>query len=77
MRAVAGLPLGPTTLTVPSAAMVNVVGRPSGTPTLTGGPGVTIHDYGKSCRAGRKLGHVTTVADDVTAALTSARTAVG
>ncbi len=77
LRAVAGLPLGPTTLTVPSAAMVNVVGGPSGTPTLTGGRGVTIHDYGKSYRAGRKLGHVTAVADDVTAALTSARTAVG
>jgi 5-(carboxyamino)imidazole ribonucleotide synthase len=65
LRAVAGLPLGPTHLTAEDVAMVNVLGTAS-----TGDPrerlsdalsvdGVHVHLYGKQPRPGRKIGHVT------------------
>lgn len=62
LRAVAGLPLGETEVTRYSA-MINLVGR---IPELTGlerDPDTHIHIYGKSAVPGRKLGHVTLVAD--------------
>jgi len=34
--------------------------------TVLAVPGAHLHDYGKSARTGRKLGHVTVVGDDDT-----------
>jgi len=60
LRAILNLPLGSTASTG-HAGMVNLIGEiPDATRTL--GIGV-LHDYGKAPRAGRKLGHVTVVAD--------------
>jgi 5-(carboxyamino)imidazole ribonucleotide synthase len=67
LRAVAGLPLGPATMTAPHAAMLNLVGTPGNTAALAGRPGVTVHLYGKTPRPGRKLGHVTVTADSAEA----------
>jgi len=77
LRAVTGQALGATDQVVPAAAMVNVVG-PSG-------PGVeasrrlprdaSVHLYRKVPRPGRKLGHVTAVADTLDAALARAQNA--
>ncbi|MFW6289079.1 MAG: 5-(carboxyamino)imidazole ribonucleotide synthase [Spirochaetota bacterium] len=70
LRAITGLPLGPTTLRSP-AVMVNVLGAPraNGRPRLDGlaqllaHPGVHLHWYGKTeVRPYRKMGHVTIVA---------------
>jgi 5-(carboxyamino)imidazole ribonucleotide synthase len=63
LRAICDLPLGPTT---PSAysAMVNLIGRMPAEGSLPDDPGVHVHAYGKHERPGRKLGHVTIVADD-------------
>ena len=67
LRAVAGLPLGSTDLIVEAAAMVNVLGAPSGTmeDTIASSnlamqmPRAVVHWYGKQgCRAGRKMGHI-------------------
>jgi 5-(carboxyamino)imidazole ribonucleotide synthase len=63
VRAVAGLPLGSTALQGESA-MVNLVGE---IPDLSGvedEPGIHVHVYGKSAAPGRKIGHVTIVAED-------------
>jgi 5-(carboxyamino)imidazole ribonucleotide synthase len=66
LRAVAGLPLGPTTM-AGHAAMVNLVGTIPDLAPLANEPGISVHDYGKRPRAGRKLGHVTVVADSPSA----------
>ena len=64
MRAVAGLPLGPPDRVVPAAAMVNVVGRVRGEiADQAFSAGVSVHLYGKTPRPGRKLGHVTAIAE--------------
>ncbi|KAH0828147.1 hypothetical protein J3R83DRAFT_3838 [Lanmaoa asiatica] len=71
LRAILGLPLGSTALKVPSAVMLNIIaGSTSMNPiqaftnTALTIPGYTIHLYGKSeCRPGRKMGHITLVAD--------------
>ncbi len=58
VRAVLGWPLGSTTLRAPSV-MLNFVGAlPEATPVLSQ-PGAHWHDYGKSPRVGRKVGHTT------------------
>jgi 5-(carboxyamino)imidazole ribonucleotide synthase len=70
IRAVTGLPLGPTTMKVPAAVMVNILGERDG-PTEVRGveeaeaiPGVTVHLYGKSpTKIDRKMGHITSVGD--------------
>jgi 5-(carboxyamino)imidazole ribonucleotide synthase len=66
LRAVSGQSLGETKPTQPSAVMVNVIGaeRPSSLQSALDLPGAFVHDYGKSWRPGRKLGHVTVVGDD-------------
>jgi 5-(carboxyamino)imidazole ribonucleotide synthase len=66
LRAVSGQPLGDTSPTQANAVMVNLVGgeKPS---SLTGAQGVAgafVHDYNKSWRPGRKLGHVTALGGD-------------
>ena len=60
LRAILNLPLG-STASKGHAGMVNLIGEISGA-TRALGVGV-LHDYGKTPRPGRKLGHVTVVAD--------------
>jgi 5-(carboxyamino)imidazole ribonucleotide synthase len=70
LLAVSGRDLGSTDPTVASAVMVNVVGAeaPGSIERAVAVQGAHVHDYGKSWRAGRKLGHVTVVGDDAAAA---------
>mmetsp|Transcript_8802 Transcript_8802/g.16065 ORF Transcript_8802/g.16065 Transcript_8802/m.16065 type:complete len:602 (+) Transcript_8802:94-1899(+) len=71
LRAVCGLPLGDTNLIVGAAAMVNVLGAPSGgiDQTMKGVNGAmsmsraVVHWYGKGYRPGRKMGHINITAD--------------
>jgi 5-(carboxyamino)imidazole ribonucleotide synthase len=42
--------------------MVNLIGAMPERSTLLGLPGVHLHDYGKTPRPGRKLGHCTVLA---------------
>ncbi len=60
LRAVCGLPLGPTEA-VGHAAMVNLIGEVPRAAGVLGLEGAHLHDYGKEPRAGRKVGHVTLV----------------
>lgn len=69
IRAVAGLSLGETNMKVPAAVMVNILGErdgaaePHGVQEAETVPGVTVHLYGKlETRKGRKMGHLTAVA---------------
>ncbi|HVV66504.1 MAG TPA: 5-(carboxyamino)imidazole ribonucleotide synthase [Candidatus Saccharimonadales bacterium] len=82
IRAIAGLPLGPTELVVPAAAMVNILGERNG-PTEVKGlgkalstPYTNVHIYGKSpTKIDRKMGHVNATGDNVEEALKRARSA--
>lgn len=61
VRAVLGWPLG-STVARAASAMLNFVGElPDAGPVLAQ-PGAHWHDYGKSARAGRKVGHATVCA---------------
>jgi 5-(carboxyamino)imidazole ribonucleotide synthase len=70
VRAVCGLPLGEARLLCP-AVMVNLLGEDlnratagEGLTSLAGTPGAKLHVYGKkSVRPGRKMGHVTFLAE--------------
>ena len=72
VRALCGLPLGDVSMPQP-AAMANLLGDvwldAGGHPDFAGAlsvPGVSLHLYGKTeVRSGRKMGHLTAVADDV------------
>jgi 5-(carboxyamino)imidazole ribonucleotide synthase len=65
IRAVCGLALGPCAMTVPAAAMVNLLGDrwAAGEPdwaAVLDDPAVNLHLYGKrEARPGRKMGHLT------------------
>lgn len=63
LRAVLGLPLGPTTARG-HAVMLNLIGRLPSTPAVLNVTGAHLHLYGKQPRPGRKLGHITLRADD-------------
>jgi 5-(carboxyamino)imidazole ribonucleotide synthase len=58
LRAVAGLPLG-STLAIGSSAMLNLIGEVPDPAEVLAVRDAHLHLYGKSPRAGRKLGHVT------------------
>jgi 5-(carboxyamino)imidazole ribonucleotide synthase len=58
VRAIAGLPLGSTAARGHSA-MINLIGELPAQAPLLAEPGLHWHDYGKSPRPGRKVGHVT------------------
>ena len=58
VRAIAGLPLGSTRARGHSA-MINLVGEMPTRDALLAEPALHWHDYGKTARPGRKLGHVT------------------
>ena len=60
VRAVAGLPLGPTHPRG-HAVMFNLIGRMPERRRVLVLPGVHLHAYGKAPRPGRKLGHLTRV----------------
>lgn len=82
LRAVLDLPLGETSLTAEHAVMVNLLGvddqndfLPHYPAAMHAHPAAKIHTYGKSARAGRKMGHVTVTADDANWALREARAA--
>ncbi len=80
IRAIAGLPLGPTDLTVPAAVMINILGERDGPTDIKGLDeaaalsGVTVHLYGKSpTKIDRKMGHLTATADSLEQARRQAR----
>ncbi len=82
IRAVTGLPLGPTDQRVQAAVMINILGersgpaRVDGLPEALAVPGVAVHIYGKQeTRPERKMGHITAVGNTVDEALTKAKTA--
>ena len=62
LRAITGLPLGSTDTPRP-CAVVNLIGRVRDLRGLLAIPGAHVHLYGKEAREGRKVGHVTVVAD--------------
>jgi 5-(carboxyamino)imidazole ribonucleotide synthase len=63
LRAISGLPLGATGARGYSA-MINLIGEVPAPGKLLGFPGLHLHDYGKSARAGRKVGHCTLIEAD-------------
>lgn len=60
IRAVAGLPLGASTL-LGKSTMTNIVGEEVRAAELCQEAGLHLHSYGKSAAPGRKLGHYTKV----------------
>ena len=76
LRAVLDLSLGSTKSVKEHAVMVNLLGvdetndfLPHYAAAMAAHPSAKIHTYGKSARAGRKMGHITVVADDAEWAL--------
>jgi 5-(carboxyamino)imidazole ribonucleotide synthase len=78
LRAVLDYPLGSTAMTAPVVVMANVLGGTAAAADWAGPPldervhhfmahwpDVKLHWYGKGQRAGRKLGHVTALGDDL------------
>lgn len=63
LRAICGLPLG-STAAVGFAAMVNLIGAIPPSELLLNNPALHLHDYGKTPRANRKVGHCTLVDPD-------------
>jgi 5-(carboxyamino)imidazole ribonucleotide synthase len=82
LRAVLNLPLGAVASRDHWSVMVNLLGGASTTSldahyplALAAHPDVKFHNYGKSARAGRKMGHVTAVGDDLNDVVYRARAA--
>jgi 5-(carboxyamino)imidazole ribonucleotide synthase len=82
LRAVIGLPLGETALTAEHAVMINLLGVDDKNTfvehfaaAMDKHPAAKIHTYGKSARAGRKMGHITVVSADLEFALNQANAA--
>ena len=69
LRAVANLPLGDTSPTVPFSVMLNLLGVDDENTFVEHLPealkvqGAHVHTYGKSARKGRKMGHITALSD--------------
>ncbi|HLF31370.1 MAG TPA: 5-(carboxyamino)imidazole ribonucleotide synthase [Xanthomonadales bacterium] len=63
LRAILGLPLGDTSMTS-FPVMFNWIGELPDRNRLLAIPGLHWHDYGKSARPGRKIGHATVTATD-------------
>jgi 5-(carboxyamino)imidazole ribonucleotide synthase len=63
VRAVLGMPLGDTSARFPSC-MLNWIGELPNRDRMLAIPGTHWHDYGKSPRPGRKVGHATVCAPD-------------
>jgi 5-(carboxyamino)imidazole ribonucleotide synthase len=82
LRAVAGLPLGDTSLVASHAVMVNLLGVDEQNIFVDSfdlvrerHPRANLHAYGKSARKGRKMGHITVIGDDLDSALAEANAA--
>lgn len=80
IRAVLDMPLGSTAARAKHAVMVNLLGVDDKNDfvhvldrALEAHPDAKIHTYGKTARAGRKMGHVTVVSDSAEHALAEAR----
>ncbi len=80
IRAVLDLPLGSTAPRAAHAVMVNLLGVDDQNnfvqaleKALAAHPDAKVHTYGKGARAGRKMGHVTVLADSAEHALAEAR----
>jgi 5-(carboxyamino)imidazole ribonucleotide synthase len=82
LRAVLDWPLGDTKPRARVTVMVNLLGGPdtdlaaSLPAAMAASPTASIHLYGKTARPGRKLGHVTTLGEDVVETRERARRAV-
>ena len=82
LRGIMDWPLGTTEMVAPAAATVNILGgeRPldlrRDLPAVLEDPCVHVHLYGKEPEPGRKLGHVTALADEPDAAREAAHRAV-
>ena len=79
LRAVLGLPLGATRM-VGHACMLNWIGAMPDADAVLAEPGGHWHDYGKTPREGRKVGHATVRSDsvdDLAATLRRIGTALG
>lgn len=63
LRAILGLPLGDTSMSR-CALMFNWIGELPDRKSLLAMPGLHWHEYGKSPRPGRKIGHATVTATD-------------
>ena len=63
LRAILGWPLGATEA-IGVSAMVNCIGALPDPAAVLEVPGAHLHDYAKSPRPGRKVGHVTVTARD-------------
>lgn len=63
LRAILGLPLGPTEQRA-EVAMLNLIGDLPNTAEVLAIPDTHLHLYGKTPRPGRKLGHITVLAED-------------
>jgi len=63
IRAVCQLPLGSASLVRPTA-MINILGTDTVPNSILAIPSVTVHWYGKSKRAGRKMGHINVCGQD-------------
>ncbi|HSX46768.1 MAG TPA: 5-(carboxyamino)imidazole ribonucleotide synthase [Patescibacteria group bacterium] len=75
IRAITGLPLGDTSMRVPAAVMINILGERNGETVVTGLeaalqlPQVSVHLYGKApTKIDRKMGHITATGKNVTEA---------
>lgn len=64
LRAIQGMPLGSTQAIAPTC-MINIIGCMGDVAAILAVEGAHLHLYGKSERAGRKLGHINLVADDI------------
>jgi 5-(carboxyamino)imidazole ribonucleotide synthase len=80
VRAVLDLPLGSTATRAAHSVMVNLLGVDDKNDfvqaldkALESHPDAKVHTYGKSARAGRKMGHVTVVSESAEHALAEAR----
>ncbi len=77
LRAIVGWPLGSTAARGPSA-MLNCIGAMPDRDAVLAVPGAHVHDYEKSARPGRKVGHLTVTAtsdDELTDRLAALRAA--
>jgi 5-(carboxyamino)imidazole ribonucleotide synthase len=82
IRAVTGMPLGDTSMKVPAAVMINILGdrtgpaQPKGIVEAEKIPGVKVHIYRKrETKPQRKMGHLTAIADTLDEALANAKSA--
>jgi len=82
IRAIAGLPLGDTSMVVPAAVMINILGERDGPTQLNGLhkvldiPHTSVHIYGKSpTKVDRKMGHITATGQTINQARKRARLA--